>query len=77
MFVPAEDIVVPYGASILEQAPLVNHVMRKTQNELKRLQYEGFYRDIDLDGCPAINVFEIEKCDAPLSDVISNFKRVD
>ena len=38
MFVPAEDIVVPYGASSLEQAPRVTHVMRKTQNELKRLQ---------------------------------------
>jgi hypothetical protein len=60
MFVPAEDIVVPYGASSLEQAPRVTHVMRKTQNELKRLQYEGFYRDIDLDE-PTGALDEVEK----------------
>ncbi len=60
MFVPAEDIVVPYGASSLEQAPRVTHVMRKTQNELKRLQYEGFYRDVDLDE-PTGVLDEVEK----------------
>ena len=60
MFVPAEDIVVPYGASSLEQAPRVTHVMRKTQNELKRLQYEGFYRDVDLDE-PTGSLDEVEK----------------
>jgi hypothetical protein len=60
MFVPAEDIVVPYGASSLEQAPRVTHVMRKTKNELKRLQYEGFYRDVDLDE-PTGALDEVEK----------------
>ena len=60
MFVPAEDIVVPYGASSLEQAPRVTHVMRKTENEVKRLQYEGFYRDIDLDA-PSGSLDEVEK----------------
>jgi hypothetical protein len=60
MFVPAEDIVVPYGASSLEQAPRVTHVMRKTKNELKRLQYEGFYRDIDL-AEPTGALDEVEK----------------
>jgi hypothetical protein len=60
MFVPAEDIVVPYGASSLEQAPRVTHVMRKTKNELKRLQYEGFYRDIELDE-PTGALDEVEK----------------
>ena len=60
MFVPAEDIVVPYGASSLEQAPRVTHVMRKTQNELKRLQYEGFYREVDLDE-PTGALDEVEK----------------
>ena len=48
MFIPAEDMVVPYGASSLESAQRVTHVMRKTENELRRLQIEGFYRDIDL-----------------------------
>ena len=60
LFVPAEDLVVPYGAANLEQAERVTHVMRKTQNELRRLQVAGFYRDIDL-GEPN-NVFdEVEK----------------
>lgn len=60
MFVPAEDIVVPYGASSLQSAERVTHVMRKTENELKRLQFSGFYRDIDL-GEPSTALDEVEK----------------
>ena len=60
IYVPAEDIVVPYGASSLESAERITHVMRKTENELKRLQYEGFYRDITL-GSPDNTLDEIEK----------------
>jgi len=60
MYVPAEDVVVPYGASSLDSAERVTHVMRKTGNELKRLQHEGFYRDIDL-GDPVNVMDEIEK----------------
>lgn len=60
MFIPAEDIVVPYGASNLETSPRVTHVMRKTENEVKRLQYAGFYRDIEL-GEPSNSFDEIEK----------------
>jgi hypothetical protein len=60
MFVPAEDIVVPYGASALESSPRVTHVMRKNKNELKRLQYEGFYRDVELDD-PTGALDEVEK----------------
>ena len=48
MFVPAEDLVVPYGAASLAQAPRITHVMRKTKNELRKLQVAGFYRDIEL-----------------------------
>lgn len=48
IYVPAEDVVVPYGASNLETAPRVTHVMRKTKNELRRLMVAGFYRDIEL-----------------------------
>ncbi len=48
MFIPAEDVVVPYGASHIETAERVTHVMRKTKNELKKLQVAGFYRDVDL-----------------------------
>jgi hypothetical protein len=59
-YVPAEDIVVPYGASSLQTAPRVTHVMRKTQNELRKLQVAGFYRDIDL-GEPTHTIEEVEK----------------
>ena len=60
MFVPAEDIVVPYGASSLESSNRVTHVMRKTENDLRRLQVAGFYRDIDL-GDPVDIFDEVEK----------------
>ena len=60
MFVPAEDIVVPYGASSLESSGRVTHVMRKTENELRKLQVAGFYRDIDL-GDPVEVFSEIDK----------------
>jgi hypothetical protein len=60
MFVPAEDMVVPYGASSLESADRITHVMRKTENELLRLQASGFYRDIDL-GTPDNTLDEVEK----------------
>jgi hypothetical protein len=48
LFIPAEDVVVPYGASNLETANRMTHVMRKTKNELRRLMVAGFYKDIDL-----------------------------
>jgi len=60
IFVPAEDIVVPYGASNLESSERVTHVMRKTENELLRLQVSGFYRDVDL-GQPNNILDEVEK----------------
>jgi len=60
VYIPAEDIVVPYGASSLEAADRVTHRMRKTKNELRKLQYNGFYRDIDL-GDPVKILDEVEK----------------
>jgi hypothetical protein len=60
IYVPAEDIIVPYGASNLETAERVTHVMRKTGNELRRLQVAGFYRDVDL-GDPVLTMDEVEK----------------
>ena len=60
IFVPAEDLVVPYGASNLQSAPRITHVMRKTENEVKRLQVAGFWRDIDL-GTPETALDEVEK----------------
>jgi hypothetical protein len=60
MYIPAEDIVVPYGASDLESAERVTHVMRKTQNELRKLQVAGFYKDVDL-GEPTYDLDDVEK----------------
>ena len=60
VFIPAEDIVVPYGASNLESAERVTHVMRKTENEIKKLQEAGFYSDVDL-GEPTHELDDIEK----------------
>ena len=60
LFVPAEDIVVPYGASNIESAERVTHVMRKSENELRKLQVAGFYRDVDL-GEPDNVLDEVEK----------------
>ena len=60
VFVPAEDLVVPYGAKNLESAERVTHVMRKTENELRRFQVAGFYLDIDL-GTPDNILDEVEK----------------
>jgi hypothetical protein len=60
LYVPAEDVVVPYGASDLASSPRVTHVMRKTENELRKLQVSGFYRDVDL-GDPVNSLDEVEK----------------
>jgi hypothetical protein len=60
MFIPAEDVVVPYGVSNLQSSPRVTHVMRKTENEIKRLQVAGFYKDIEL-GQPNDSLDEVEK----------------
>ena len=48
IYIPAEDVIVPYGASNIEQAERVTHVMRKTKNEMRKLQAGGFYRDVEL-----------------------------
>jgi hypothetical protein len=60
VYIPAEDIIVPYGAANLETADRVTHRMRKTKNELRKLQYAGFYRDVDL-GEPMRVMDEVEK----------------
>ena len=60
IYVPAEDVVVPYGTSSLRTAERVTHVMRKTENEVRKLQVDGFYRDVDL-GDPIDTYGEIEK----------------
>ena len=60
MFVPAEEVIIPYGASNIETAERVTHLMRKTKNDVKKLQVAGFYRDVDL-GDPVNITTNIEK----------------
>ena len=64
LFIPAEDCIVPYGASHIETAERVTHVMRKTKNELKKLQVSEFYSDIKLeDPEPYHSDIEIRKAE--------------
>jgi len=63
VYIPAEDVIIPYGASNIETAERVTHVMRKTKNELKKLQFNGFYRDVEL-GEPQAFHTDIEKAKA-------------
>ena len=60
IYLPAEDVVVPYGASHIETAERVTHVMRKTKNEMDKLMASGFYREIDL-GDPQSFPTDVEK----------------
>jgi hypothetical protein len=60
VFIPAEDIVVPYGSSNIEDSERVTHVMRKTEQEVVKLQEAGFYADVDL-GEPGYELDDIEK----------------
>jgi len=60
MFIPAEDLVIPYGSSGARTAERVTHVMRKTKNEVKKLQVAGFYRDVEL-GEPMMFHNDVEK----------------
>ena len=60
IYIPAEDVIVPYGASNIEEAERVTHIMRKTKNELRRLQANGFYADVDMDD-PASYQTDIEE----------------
>jgi len=60
VFIPAEDIIIPYGASNARTAERVTHNMRKTKNDIRKLQVAGFYRDIDL-GEPITFHSDIEK----------------
>ena len=61
IYVPAEDMVVPYGASSLDDAERVTHVMRQSENDVRKLQVAGFYRDVELDKPEGGYLDDIEK----------------
>lgn len=60
IFIPAEDVIIPYGAANALTAERVTHLMRKTKNEIRKLQVAGFYREVDLGDPVAIHT-DIEK----------------
>lgn len=60
MFVPAEDFVVSYGASDLTTCERATHVMKRSANDIRKLQVSGFYRDVDLPA-PSPDFDEIER----------------
>ncbi len=68
LYIPAEDVIVPYGASNIEAAERVTHVMRKTKNEVVKLQAAGFYREVEL-GEPVSFFTDIEEAKAEQSGV--------
>ena len=68
IYIPAEDMIVPYGASNLESAERVTHIMRKTKNEMVKLQDQGFYREVDL-GDPVSFTTDIEEAKAEQSGI--------
>lgn len=60
LYIPAEDVIVPYGTSHIEMAERVTHIMRKTKNDILHLQAAGFYREVEL-GEPVAFFSDIEK----------------
>lgn len=62
-YVPAEDVILPYGVTNIRRADRLTHIMRKTKNELRKLQVSGFYRDVDI-GEPSATQTDIEKAKA-------------
>ena len=60
IFIPAEDVIIPYGASSAMTSERVTHIMRKTKNDIRKLQVSGFYLDEDL-GDPLEFYTDVEK----------------
>ena len=70
-FVPADDLVVPYSATSLEDAEAVIHVIRISQNDLRKQQINGFYRDIDL-GEPPVQEDKLKQKELELEGITQN-----
>ena len=60
-FVPADDLVVPYSATSLEDAESICHVIKISENDLRKKQVSGFYKDIDLNQPPMVDDKVTEK----------------
>jgi len=67
-FIPAEDLVVPYSATSLEDTEAVIHVIRMSQNDLRKQQINGFYKDIDL-GEPPVQQDQLKQKELELEGI--------
>jgi hypothetical protein len=67
-FVPADDLVVPYSATSLDDAESIVHIIKMSENELRKQQVGGFYRDIDL-GAPQMKTDDVTKKEQELEGV--------
>ena len=70
-FIPAEDLVVPYSATSLEDAEAIIHVIRISQNDLRKQQINGFYKDIDL-GEPPVQQDQLKDKELELEGIQAN-----
>ena len=67
-FVPADDLIVPYSANSLEDADAIIHIIRMSENELRKQQVSGFYRDIEL-GQPPVSTNQLKEKERQLEGV--------
>lgn len=74
MFVPAQDFVVSYGAADLETATRTTHIMKKDRNEVRKLQYSGFYRQIDLPE-PSADYSDIEEAEEEMTGLAPSIEK--
>jgi len=51
-FIPAEDLIVPYSASDLDSCERITHIVKLTENDVRKKQVAGFYKDIDINPTP-------------------------
>ena len=73
-FVPADDLIVPYTATSLDDAESIIHRVQISENELRKQQVAGFYRDIELKPGP-INETEVEKKEREVRRTIKRKRR--
>ena len=67
-FVPADDLIVPYTATSLDDAEAIIHRVKISENELRKQQVAGFYRDVDL-GKPNDKETDVEKKERELEGI--------
>ena len=70
-FVPADDLIVPYSANSLEDAEAIVHVIRMSENEIRKQQVSGFYKDVEV-GNPPVTSNELKDTELKLEGITKN-----